>query len=57
MKRLWTHEVLRVYYDRLVFDGDREWLVEALAKCMLQEFETDFNILFKHLDFDQDGID
>ena len=55
LKRLWTHEVMRVYYDRLVDDGDRKWLVEALGNCLSQEFKTDFNQLFKHLDFNNDG--
>lgn len=55
MKRLWTHEVFRVYYDRLVDDSDRKWLVESLSKCMSLEFDSNFDEVFKHLDFNQDG--
>ena len=44
-----------MYYDRLVDDADRKWLVDYLSECMSQEFGADFNELFKHLDFNKDG--
>ena len=55
MKRLWVHEVFRVYYDRLVDAGDGDWLYKETRKVMKEKLNEDFDQLFIHLDFDGDG--
>ena len=55
IKRFWVHEVMRVYYDRLVDDSDRSWLFSNLKETMQTEFNTNFDELFKKLDVNQDG--
>eukprot|EP00882_Tetradesmus_deserticola_P024615 GHRQ01026915.1.p1 GENE.GHRQ01026915.1~~GHRQ01026915.1.p1 ORF type:complete len:152 (-),score=55.25 GHRQ01026915.1:510-965(-) len=32
--RLWAHEALRVFHDRLVDDGDRDWFCGMLADML-----------------------
>jgi dynein heavy chain len=56
LKRLWIHEVMRVYYDRLVDDSDRLWLTNFLKECTQNNFDTNFDVLFKHLDSNSDGV-
>lgn len=47
--RLWVHEVLRVFYDRLVDDMDRDWLISYLRKMTKEHFKKDFDQLFEAL--------
>ena len=53
--RLWVHETMRVFYDRLVSDEDRSWFLSYLSELTEKHFDLNFNELFVHLDHDGDG--
>ena len=48
-------QVFRVYYDRLVDDKDRDWLFTYVREVCKEKLREDFDQLFIHLDFDNDG--
>ncbi|KAA3675897.1 dynein heavy chain, axonemal, partial [Paragonimus westermani] len=47
--RLWTHEVMRVYYDRLTDDPDRNWLFQFIKSLLTNNFKEKIDLLFAHL--------
>ncbi|KAM9098063.1 dynein heavy chain 12, axonemal isoform X1 [Sarcophilus harrisii] len=49
MVRLFVHEVLRVFYDRLVDDFDRQWLFELIKVVIKDHFKENFDSVFAHL--------
>ncbi|KAK2587842.1 hypothetical protein KPH14_003939 [Odynerus spinipes] len=49
MKRLWVHEVLRVYGDRLVDDTDSRWLVEKMKRTIKKHMDDEMENLFSDL--------
>ena len=53
MKRLWVHEVLRVFYDRLVDGNDQNWLFGQLRMVIEEKLEEDMDEMFLHLRTDE----
>ena len=43
------HEVMRVFYDRLVDDKDREWLFTTVHRLIKEHFKDSMNDVFEHL--------
>lgn len=46
MRRLWAHEICRVYGDRLVDATDREWLFNAICLVAENELHTNGMVVF-----------
>ena len=55
MKKLWIHEILRVFYDRLVDGGDRTWLLDKVKNACNEHLHEDFNKLLAEFDDGDDG--
>uniref|UniRef100_A0A8C5VFT1 Dynein axonemal heavy chain 12 n=1 Tax=Microcebus murinus TaxID=30608 RepID=A0A8C5VFT1_MICMU len=49
MVRLFVHEVLRVFYDRLINDDDRNWLFKLTKTVIKDHFKESFDSIFSHL--------
>jgi hypothetical protein len=54
--RLWAHENLRVFHDRLVNDEDRLWFFDFIRKMVDKHSGLKFDKVFAHLDADENGI-
>lgn len=48
--RLWAHEALRVFGDRLIDDNDRSWFHGHIQQMCSTKFNVNFYDTFKHLD-------
>lgn len=53
--RLFTHEILRVFYDRIRDTHDKEWFLQMIKDVTAHHLKRDFDTLFSHLDLDGSG--
>ncbi|XP_055844482.1 dynein axonemal heavy chain 12 [Episyrphus balteatus] len=45
--RLWYHEAMRVFYDRLVDENDQRWIFEKLNECIKENFKERMESVFE----------
>lgn len=53
MKKLWVHEILRVFGDRLVEQSDIDWLIQQLRETLASKMEANMDELFEELKADK----
>ena len=53
--RLWVHEVLRVFYDRITGRDDQIWFLNMIKEVIKEKMDQNFDDLFKHLDTNKSG--
>ncbi|CAG5101569.1 Similar to DNAH7: Dynein heavy chain 7, partial [Cotesia congregata] len=54
--RLWVHETLRVFGDRLVDSEDHLWLFDKIKQIVLKIFNDSFESIFSHLPKENDQL-
>ncbi|XP_012535785.2 dynein heavy chain 7, axonemal-like [Monomorium pharaonis] len=47
--RLWVHEILRVFSDRMLDESDKEWLFLRIREAVKGNFKDSFEIAFDYL--------
>ncbi|XP_076756861.1 dynein heavy chain at 62B [Xylocopa sonorina] len=47
--KLWTHEILRVFSDRLIDEQDRHWLFLRIKEAVGSNLKESFDTVFGHL--------
>lgn len=40
--KIWIHENLRVFHDRLINDDDKDWFYDLLMEILQREFKTKY---------------
>ncbi|KAH8395340.1 hypothetical protein KR222_010165 [Zaprionus bogoriensis] len=54
--RVWYHEAMRVFYDRLVDDIDRKWMFEKLNECLKANFKDKVETVFEKYCVGEDQV-
>lgn len=47
--RLWVHEIMREFYDRLIDDKDREWFFHEIRLNVNKNLQETFDVVFNNL--------
>ncbi|KAL1115991.1 hypothetical protein AAG570_005486 [Ranatra chinensis] len=47
--RLWVHETLRVFYDRLIDSADKEWFYKEVRNTVKENFRENFDTMLDNL--------
>lgn len=55
--KLWVHEAMRVFYDRLIDVNDRQWFFNECSNVVGQVFKEQINHLFAAYAFEPDQVD
>ncbi|KAF7282405.1 hypothetical protein GWI33_002719 [Rhynchophorus ferrugineus] len=53
--KIWVHEVLRVFYDRLIEQKDKDWVYDKLRSCVKDNFRDLFDQVFDNYPRNPDG--
>lgn len=56
MRRLWVHEILRVFGDRLIDQIDISWLVKQIRVTLTNRMLVDMDELFEDLIISRDKV-
>lgn len=53
--KIWVHEVMRVFYDRLIEEKDKDWLYEKLRALVNYHFRENFEIALENVPREENG--
>lgn len=55
MKRLWVHEVMRIYHDKIIDLDDSNWFMKSLTEVTGRYLKENLNELLNHLLLDEES--
>lgn len=53
--KIWVHEVMRVFYDRLIEEKDKDWLYEKLRAAVNYHFRENFEVALENVPREENG--
>lgn len=56
MKRLWVHEVLRVFVDRMQEKSDRDWVLQVIRDTCAEKLGNDLDHMFQEISTNNEPV-